>query len=62
MSKSIRQKLMELELNETTSFPPEKIRSVRTVASELGFITDRKFRVNAVRKESGNVLEVTRIR
>ena len=53
---------MELELDETTSFPAEKIRSVRTVASELGFITDRKFRVNAVRKESGNVLEVTRIR
>lgn len=58
--KSIKDSLLELEINGKATFPAMRLKSVRTVASELGFMTDRKFRVNGIRTEAGNIIEVTR--
>lgn len=52
---------MELEVGGMVTFPAIRLKSVRTVASELGFMTGRKFKVNGVREERGNIINVTRM-
>lgn len=57
---SIRQILLALEVGESTTFPAEKLKSVRVGASEVSFTANVKFLVNAMRGDNGNYVKVTR--
>ncbi len=58
---SIKKTLLGLKVGEVCTFPPSSLRSVRVMASELGFTQDRKFTVNQVRTDNENFVKVTRI-
>lgn len=57
-STPIRTALMEMQVEDTIEFPIERLRSVRTMASELGLIYTRKFTTKTDRVNK--IIEVTR--
>jgi hypothetical protein len=56
----IRPTLVNMEVDETQTFPIEKMKSVRVQASELGAIMDRIYETHSDRIE--RILTVTRIK
>ena len=59
ISTKIRPALVSLEVGESMEFPIEKMKSVRTQASELGMILNRQFKTRTNRKT--HKIMVTRV-
>lgn len=55
----IRPALIAMEVGNTISFPIERLKSVRTQASELGAIYERQFKTRTDR--IARIIEVTRV-
>lgn len=58
--KSISQQLRDMKLDERIDFPPAAMRSIRALASGIGFECDRKFTTHINHEK--RVIEVTRIK
>ena len=59
ISTKIRPALVSLEVGESMEFPIEKMKSVRTQASELGMILNRQFKTRTNRETQ--TIMVTRV-
>lgn len=55
---SITAKLKVMNIGDEVFFPPENYRSVTVIASDYGFVSGRKYRVNKDREKSR--IKVTR--
>ena len=59
--KSIKERFDEMEVGAKIIFPAERLKSIRQLASEYGFMSGRKYRVNTERNDEGNRVIVTRL-
>ena len=50
-----------MEVGAKIIFPAERLKSIRQLASEYGFMSGRKYRVNTERNDEGNRVIVTRL-
>ena len=58
--KTNRELLLEMKVGDVAVFPAQKLKALRTMASDLSFMLGSKWVVKAIRSVDGNQVEVTR--
>ena len=58
--KTNKELLLEMKVGDVAVFPAQKLKTLRSMASELNFMVGRKWVVKAIRSVDGNHVEVTR--
>ena len=60
--KTNKELLLEMKVGDVSVFPAQKLKTLRSLASELNFMLGTKWVVKAIRSADGNHVEVTRKR